>query len=249
MGSYRNLYFLSHEQKTPIATQLASRFNEALQAKLGVKDQTRVTLTSIDWNNDPKWQTYSWLGPINVESKADLAWCLCDDQSQWFAQLIPALKSPSDYHDMSQRILTPVLASCFEQTLNTTQIASKKFHATKWFGRAIASFTLSHQAQLHCLLPLTWLEKALSIQAKPSTTVNIESLSSACDNQSTSLTVELPRFRLTVGELQNLTVGDCLSTQVSLETPFIVKSSQTAIAECYIGKQKNHKAVVLTGKA
>ncbi|PCK07603.1 MAG: hypothetical protein COA42_13540 [Alteromonadaceae bacterium] len=262
----RQLHFLGERQKLDIQTQIQSAASAWLNN--WSFSNTPATITSLSVN-----QQLANVSAIHVDkSRDDCQLFLDDSQFDWqavvFAQHADRLASIEDNignnkdhlsHNPSAKLLAKTLNKAklsFSQTLfkcltgkSVSEFESQPCDtlAIKIMpvGDSCISFTLTfEQQQLQLCLPLNaWYQQQL--KTNESKTQMLTPIGSCIDSQQLHANVELSLGTHDLDILKDLSVGDVLTSNTSLDTLFAVKVNNVSVAKAFLGKSDQKKAVYL----
>ncbi|ARG96955.1 FliM/FliN family flagellar motor C-terminal domain-containing protein [Legionella micdadei] len=131
-------------------------------------------------------------------------------------------------------------------SMDSLQTTRNSTHYNEWIypGSASLILTFSHNKGLfHLYLHPNWVLAHLQPQNSPTPLTGLE-LTLA--SKKLTLTIEFAAFRLPLGKLLNLQVGNIIKTDHALNKPLLVQYNNQTVCEGEIGRLLQHKSIQLT---
>lgn len=122
-----------------------------------------------------------------------------------------------------------------------------------WFFQPIAGSTIIEfqigDACAHLLFTPELVDRYLPRAASDAAHITLHSVQTLLDTQEVELTVTLNLGEVRVKDLHDLRPGDCITTNVPLDSDFELSlGGKGTLAECQLGRSKDQRAVVIENR-
>ena len=250
---FNDLVFLSTREQDTLASILdkaCAQWHSKWFSHL--ENAVESTLFNLTADNYEPFCALPW-HKVTIGQYRTYATDISNKPSELTALLLPALDaSKVDWQPeqvkLEEQVIDELVSEVFNDGIgNLPDSGNTKLSCSHLIGQCLWQVKVGNFS-LSLLIPTALVVEIVQRKVAKGSAIDTD-LASLVANKPVNLRIKLDSFQTSMGTLRELKVGDILETHVSLDTPLtLVTDNDKALAQCYIGKSDQSKAIVLSGK-